>query len=129
MPLFYQKMIRREDLRANPGVLYVFGDNVARYGLLGQAAAMRGEPNAIGVATKWQPRRHLDAHFNDADFDKIMQIIYDDLCPVSDALHQRKVVIWPSDGIGTGLSSLSVVAPRVWKQLDEFRTQLEKHNV
>ena len=35
--------------------VFVFGDNMERCGFGGQAAAMRGEPNAVGVPTKWAP--------------------------------------------------------------------------
>lgn len=52
MIVLHQKFIFREDLQANPDVYYLFGDNVERRGLGGQAKEMRGEPNAIGVATK-----------------------------------------------------------------------------
>ncbi len=45
--------ITRDMVRAEPDARFVFGDNVEREGFGGQAAAMRGEPNAIGVATKW----------------------------------------------------------------------------
>jgi hypothetical protein len=44
--------ITREMVQADRNTVYVFGDNVARHGLGGQAKAMRGEPNTIGVSTK-----------------------------------------------------------------------------
>jgi hypothetical protein len=46
------KHITREMVRADPSTVFVFGDNMARNGLAGQAKEMRGEPNAIGVPTK-----------------------------------------------------------------------------
>jgi hypothetical protein len=57
MTLIFQEWITRKDLRENPDKRYVFGDNVERRGYGGQAKEMRGEPNAIGVVTKWAPRR------------------------------------------------------------------------
>jgi hypothetical protein len=48
-------MIYRRDLRANPESLYLFGDNTKRVGIGGQAREMRGEPNAVGIATKNAP--------------------------------------------------------------------------
>ena len=53
--IIYQKFIYRSDLKANPSVLYLFGDNLQRVGLGGQAKEMRGEPNAVGIATKKAP--------------------------------------------------------------------------
>ena len=53
----FQERITRADLRANPDTLYVFGDNMRRRGMGGQAAEMRGEPNAVGIPTKWRPSR------------------------------------------------------------------------
>ena len=63
MPLVHQKLILNADLRANPDVLYLFGDNVLRVGFGGQAKEIRGEPNAVGVRTKHRPNMHPDAFF------------------------------------------------------------------
>ena len=53
--VIYQHRIYRSDLVENRECFYVFGDNLRREGLGGQAGEMRGEPNAIGVATKHAP--------------------------------------------------------------------------
>ncbi len=37
MPVKYVKVIRREDIQADPDVLWCFGDNLAGVGLGGQA--------------------------------------------------------------------------------------------
>lgn len=126
MPLIYQSIIRRDDLKRNPDVCYIFGDNVQRRGLKGQAAEMRGEPNAIGVATKWAPSFKPDAYFDDKDYDRIADIISDDLAKVCAQLQRNKIVVWPADGIGTGLSRLPETAPRIWAELEEARKELEK---
>ena len=126
MPLFYQKMIYRSHLRANPGVLFVFGDNHRRTGMKGQAAQMRGEPNAVGVRTKWAPTMAPDAFFNDRQISETDQMFTDDLLPVWEALQNHKIVIWPADGIGTGLSDLPNRAPLTWKLLEQYRTAFER---
>ena len=41
-----------EQCRANPRAIYVFGDNLLRKGLGGQAKEMRGEPNTLGIVSK-----------------------------------------------------------------------------
>lgn len=127
MPLIYQKLIIRADLRANPDQLYVFGDNVERRGLAGQAAEMRGEPNAVGIPTKWFPKLTPKAFFWDSQRDQIIPIIEPEYQRLIEALNQGKTVIWPTDNIGTGLSRLSIYAPKLWAEMDAIRTgTLEK---
>ncbi|ARQ95309.1 hypothetical protein [Bradyrhizobium phage BDU-MI-1] len=110
----FQKFITRSDLRANPDKVYVFGDNVQRSGLGGQAKEMRGEPNAIGVVTKWAPSLAPRAFFDDTAACKML--VERDLLKVQQALDHGKTVVVPTDGIGTGLARLHIVAPN----LDRF---------
>lgn len=46
----------------------LFGDNLERRGFGGQAASMRGEPNAIGIPTKKSPTYKDEAFFSDDEF-------------------------------------------------------------
>ena len=124
MPLIYQKLILRTDLRANPSQYYVFGDNTERRGLRGQAAAMRGEPNAIGVATKWYPSLQSSAFFRDSQYNEIMTILAQDMLPIKELLEAGKTVVWPEDGIGTGLSAVYRTAPRIWAEMEIARKEL-----
>lgn len=126
MPLIYRKWISRLDLRANPEILYVFGDNAARKGFGGQAEAMRGEPNAVGVVTKWRPAMTDDAFFNDEDYLEATHLILADLQPVYEHLCKEGTVVWPQDGIGTGLSQLPQRAPRIWELLEQARRELQE---
>lgn len=114
MPIETQQWITRSDLRANPDKIYVFGDNVQRSGLGGQAKEMRGEPNAIGVVTKWAPSMSARAFFDDTAACKML--VERDLLRIQQALDHRRTVVVPADGIGTGLSRLSSCAPN----LDRF---------
>lgn len=125
MPLIYQKWILRSDLRSNPDKFYVFGDNVQKTGLRGQAASMRGEPNAIGIPTKWFPSMSRDAFFYDSQIDQITPHLNADYQPVVDALAAGKTVIWPTDNIGTGLSRLPTNAPLLWAKMQSVRAHLE----
>lgn len=120
--LFYLPWITRQDLRSNPEFRYVFGDNVARKGMGGQAGAMRGEPNAIGVATKWTPTRDSRAYFSDGD-ERALRHMLADIDQVRVALSQGRTVYVPTDGLGTGLSELPTRAPSLYRKLvEEFRT-------
>lgn len=115
MPVIFQRIIKREDLRRNNAVRYVFGDNTLRRGMVGQAAAMRGELNAIGVATKNSP---FD-YFKDDPASIIAQnrIIDIDMKPLFKHVRNGSVVIWPSKGIGTGLAALETHAPETFAHL------------
>jgi hypothetical protein len=112
--IVYQSRIYRADLRANPDVLYVFGDNAIRKGFGGQAKEMRGEPNARGVATKWYPSNHPNAFFSDRQYADAIKIIDEDTFDILLALRFHKTVVFPLDGIGTGLSELPTRAPKIY---------------
>jgi len=124
MPLIYQKLILRQDLRDNPDHLYVFGDNVQGTGFGGQAAEMRGEINAIGIPTKWFPKLTPKAFFWDAQRDQIIPIIEPRYAFIIDALQAGRTVIWPEDNIGTGLSRITVYAPNLWKEMEDLRINI-----
>jgi hypothetical protein len=111
MPVVYQKFIFRADLRANPDVLYLFGDNEQRQGKGGQAKEMRGEPNAVGVRTKAKPATTSDSYWTDENSEQQRAMIDSDLEPARRALSAGRVVVVPLDGLGTGLSELNQRAP------------------
>ena len=106
MPVIYLPWITRDMLRAEPKARFVFGDNRLRIGLGGQAGAMRGEPNAIGVATLHAPGRPYDPGCPDA-----LQAIAADLDKVARALCEGRKVYVSSEGLGTGLARLPQSAP------------------
>jgi len=112
MPVITQKVINRSDLRINPNVMYLFGDNVQRVGKGGQAKAMRGEANAIGIATKKTPTQREDAYFSDDDFDYNVKIIVEDFVPAFKHIAMGGIVIVPEDGLGTGLSDMENRCPK-----------------
>lgn len=117
MALIFQEQIRRTDLRSNPGMLYVFGDNEVRRGMGGQAGACRGEPNAVGVATKRAPDMTETAMWSDADFERCSAIIDADMAPLFRHVRNGGTVVFPRAGIGTGLSQLPQRAPRLMEHI------------
>jgi hypothetical protein len=120
--LSYQKRISRADLRANPNTLYVFGDNMVERGMGGQAKETRGEPNAVGIPTKKFPHMRAGAFFTDADFGTW----FEKANPKFQRLkNSNRPIVWPEDGIGTGLAQLQQRAPRIWAQLEAWRAELE----
>lgn len=114
-----QAWITRADLRANPDRLYVFGDNMERRGLGGQAAEMRGEPNAVGVVTKWRPGCGAYDYLADQD------LVSADVRPRWDEAFDRLrahlaaggTVVLPTEPLGSGLADLPRRAPAVAAEL------------
>ena len=119
-----QSRIYREDLQANRGVLYLFGDNQERVGLGGQAKEMRGEPNAVGVATKKRPTNEDSAFFTDDELVANRISIYDDLEPVREHLRAGGIVVVPLDGLGTGLSDMPNRCPQTFAYLERQLARL-----
>lgn len=122
-----QKYITRADLGANPERLYVFGDNMMRHGNGGQAAAMRGMPNAVGIPTKWAPHRGDTAYFNDASFlhDDVRTALADAFYKLWHHLESGRDIVIPSDGIGTGLAELPTRAPAFYAHIIGQISRLE----
>ncbi len=121
MIILRQYRIHREDLKANPNVLYIFGDNLDREGLGGQAGEMRGEPNAFGIATKRGiGHGYPDDYFFD-DQDDVIPILTEEFKRLHSLLgHGRwTALIIPLDGIGTGLSRLPETAPKALAWIEE----------
>jgi len=118
MPIITQHRYYRSDAQRNRGVLYVFGDNVAREGYGGQAKEMRDEPNAVGVRTKVAPTMRPNDFFSDSYYDDAVAMIEDDLRRVVDHLEKGGIVVLPADGLGTGLSELPTRAPRIHAYLE-----------
>lgn len=120
--VIFVKRYTRELIKSFPDTLFVFGDNMARSGYGGQAREARGEPNAVGIPTKWAPTSAPEAFFKDEDFDKVIPII--DAHFLTLHLHFGKV-IWPEDGIGTGLAELDLRAPKIFSYIERKLLELQ----
>ena len=105
-----------ELLRKHSDKIFVFGDNLTRTGKTGQAV-IRDEPNAYGIVTKRKPSMSEDSFFSD----RIDEMTI--MCNDVDTLFLstlNKTIIFPSNGIGTGLSELKLRSPAVWFKLKEM---------
>lgn len=107
--------ITRTMVQSDRGSVFIFGDNMVGRGLGGQAAAMRGEPNTIGVPTKWRPERTDGAYFTDDDLrdGSVRHAILEAFSRMKNALASGKNVVIPADGLGTGLAELPTRAPKI----------------
>jgi hypothetical protein len=112
------KWISRSFVRKHRDRIFLFGDNLTRRGFGGQAAAMRGEPNTIGIPTKKFPSNSEEAFFIDEELEQNKAAIdhsFDRLSRMSSPAEQTVVV--PADGLGTGRAQLVSRAPLTFAYL------------
>jgi hypothetical protein len=114
------KRISREFVRANRDRIFLFGDNVAGKGFGGQAAAMRGEPNCVGIPTKKFPCNRDDAFFTDLELeqnkaliDHAFEILFHKLS------ESEQIIAIPAGGLGTGRAQLESRAPLTFTYLQK----------
>ncbi len=62
--------------RAHPDCVFVFGDNLLRIGMGGQAI-IREQPNAVGVATKRKPAMSPRSFFDEKSDDDLDAVLKD----------------------------------------------------
>lgn len=119
------RFITREYVRENRDKLFLFGDNLERRGFGGQAAAMRGEPNAVGIPTKKSPSYRDDAFFSDEEFEQNKASMDAAFAEIMNAVTDSiRVIVIPSDGLGTGRAQLERRAPRTFAYLQKRLTEL-----
>jgi hypothetical protein len=118
MPILVARHYTRADIRAHREWLYVFGDNVSTLGRGGQAKECRGEPNCVGIVTKWHPFTDAGSYFCDDDLPKVRLRIQDEFRRLAAHLRTGGIVVWPQDGVGTGLAELPTRAPRIHAFID-----------
>ena len=120
-----RQFITREYVRANRDKLFLFGDNLERRGFGGQAAAMRREPNAIGIPTKKSPSYRDDAFSSDDEFEQNKASIDAAFAEIMRAITDSiRVIVIPSDGLGTGRAQLERRAPRTFAHLQKRLTEI-----
>ena len=125
MPIRHIKFMTESNCWDNPQELFVFGDNMAKYGRKGQAV-IRLQPNSVGIPTKWQPKTTEDAYFKDdaADDPRVLRALKEAFTRIETHLAAGGVVNWPTDGVGTGLAQLSERAPRVAAIIRGFKAMM-----
>ena len=119
-------IITREEVKANPQTLYIFGDNNIRKGLGGQAKEMRGEPNAFGISTKQLPSNEENAFMSDNDLIKNKAIITQDVNFIIEQWNTGKYTSVVLPQIGVGLAKLPEKAPQTWAYLQSELQRLEQ---
>lgn len=112
MPLILQPFFTHHDCRAKPQTLFAFGDNLQRTGKGGQAI-IRDEPNAIGLVSKLEPTMKPTAFLKDKHYSLVDDSNRAAKLLLVTWLQLGRDVIYPANGIGTGLADLETHAPRI----------------
>jgi len=120
-------IITREELRATPRVLYLFGDNDMRRGYGGQAREMRDEPNAVGISTKVSPNMDNSAFKTDDSLERNKEIITEDINKVIEAWDSGRYVKVVVPQLGEGLADLPNRAPLTWEFLNQELQRLQDY--
>jgi len=124
--LRHEPVVRRQMLKDAPDTLFVFGDNLRRAGMGGQAAEMRGEPNAVGIPTKIAPSMAPDAFFTDADLPKALDAFAEGFARLDAHLRAGGTIVVPEAGIGTGRAQLGQRAPKIHEVLTRAMDALDR---
>lgn len=101
----------------NPQNLYIFGDNSKRFGNAGQAQ-IRCCKNSFGIATKTSPSNSMNSFFTDSIED--LEIIEEDIKRLISIKDDYENIIFPYDGLGTGLSDMPNKCPLLYKRLNSI---------
>lgn len=106
-----------DNVALNRRLLHVFGDNTLRVGKGGQAI-IRDCPNSFGICTKKYPGMEDVDFFSDSL--TCFRYVIEDLYKLVDVINERgyNFIIFPYDGLGTGLSQMPSKAPNLYKFLN-----------
>ena len=109
-----------EKCKQNPKKLYIFGDNTLRIGMAGQAQIRRCK-NSTGLATKLHPGMEVNDFMSDDKYNEHCMIIEKDIQKILKVFENPdngyEKIVFPIDGLGTGLSMLPTRAPNVYNFL------------
>jgi len=108
-------------VRAETGTLFIFGDNLMRYGHGGQAV-IRDISNTCGIATKNSPHMSATAFFKDEP--KYLKLIDAEIDEMIKRAAKYPRVALPVLGLGTGLAYLDQNAPTVFKAMNDRLSKL-----
>lgn len=118
------KRYTRELITANPDILFVFGDNLARVGYGGQAAEARGCKNAVGIPTKVSPSQVITDELVYQNPSRYCVPVVEAFDTLHAHLAKGGTVCWPKDGVGTGLAGLPTHAPLFLEGIEAHKERL-----
>ena len=116
--------IQRQYIIDHPELLFVFGDNDARKGRGGLAKETRGLFNTLGIRVKKYPSMDEDCFYNDKEFEVQKRKIDQDINELVERSKDHEAVVFPLNGIGTGLAMLPEKSPISYKYLVEMLKEI-----
>lgn len=122
--LLYSGLYSSDLCRRHPQVNFVFGDNLQRVGMGGQAI-IRHQPNAVGVATKRSPSEFMSDTLSD------MGEVCNDLIQVANGLARGVPHVIPLTpegriSLGCGLAELPYRAPLIYAFIEKWLDQVSR---
>ena len=103
------KYVTEEFLRANPDVVFVFGDNLVRKGK-GGAAKLRDEPNTYGFVTKRYPNNEDGSFYRPLEY---VQLFYSELMLLSAEISNHPERTYLISKLGAGLANKYLIYDKV----------------
>lgn len=107
-----------KDVQKHKNWLFVYGDNDIHIGNGGQAI-IRDEPNTIGVPTKKLPSMSKKAFYTDAELEDNKKKINAAFRDIQSRSKYYDHVVFPEDGLGTGLAMLPTYAPQTLEHINK----------
>ena len=95
------KYVTEEFLRANPNVVFVFGDNSIRRGK-GGAAKLRDEPNTYGFITKKYPNNGDESFYQPLEY---TELFYAELTHLALEIEKHPERTYLISKLGSGLAN------------------------
>ena len=104
-----------EQCRINFDTLFIFGDNLERVGMGGQAV-IREQRNSLGFATKKAPGGAKEDYFTDDEYEENCKIIDEEIEKIKKYAeeYKYKAIAFPFMGLGTGLSEMPLRCPQTF---------------
>lgn len=115
------------DVRQRQHCLFIYGDNDIHRGRGGQAI-IRDLRNTEGIPTKKYPNNNISSFYTDAEYEKNKQKINAAIQNIYIRSRHYKYVVFPINGIGTGLADLNKKAPKTYKYL-KYKLNLLKSSI
>lgn len=99
--------------------IFVFGDNDIKRGCKGQAVIRYCE-NSFGIPTKKKPDYQITSYYTDDEYNENMIKIKQAIKELIDKSKNYDMILFPENGLGTGLSKMSEYAPRTLKSMNNI---------
>jgi hypothetical protein len=116
-----RKWFSDHQINKYPNAFFIFGDNLMAKGIGGQAKVCRDKKNTIGIPTKLTPGTDKAAYITSEIYQNnphIKGAVEYAFNHVLKAVEAGLDIIWPLDGVGTGLALLRENCPELLNDIN-----------